>query len=53
MKSAKIKITLPDASVKEFDSGIDGITIAKSIAISLAKNALAIKVNGKLKDLSF
>ena len=52
MKSVKIKITLPDASIKEFDSGIDGITIAKSIAISLAKNALAIKVNGKLKDLS-
>ena len=52
MKSVKIKITLPDASIKEFDSGIDGITIAKSIAISLAKNALAIKVNGDLKDLS-
>jgi threonyl-tRNA synthetase len=53
MKSVKIKITLPDASIKEFDSGIDGIGIAKSIAISLAKNALAIKVNGDLKDLSF
>ena len=52
MKSVKIKITLPDASIKEFDSGIDGIGIAKSIAISLAKNALAIKVNGDLKDLS-
>jgi threonyl-tRNA synthetase len=53
MKSVKIKITLPDSSVKEFESGIDGVGIAKSIAISLAKNALAIKVNGDLKDLSF
>jgi len=53
MKPAMIKITLPDASVKDFESGIDGVGIAKSIAISLAKNALAIKVNGDLKDLSF
>ncbi len=53
MKPVMIKITLPDASIKEFESGIDGLGIAKSIAISLAKNALAIKVNGDLKDLSF
>jgi threonyl-tRNA synthetase len=52
MEPVMIKITLPDSSIKEFESGIDGMGIAKSIAISLAKNALAIKVNGNLKDLS-
>jgi threonyl-tRNA synthetase len=48
-----IKITLPDGAIKEFTNGIEGFEIAKSIAISLAKNALAIKVNGELRDLSY
>ena len=48
-----IKITLPDKSVKEFDSEIDGIGIAKSISNSLAKSAVCIDVNGELKDLSY
>ena len=48
-----IKITLPDKSVKEFDSDIDGIGIAKSISNSLAKSAVCIDVNGELKDLTY
>ena len=48
-----IKITLPDKSVKEFESDIDGIGIAKSISNSLAKSAVCIDVNGELKDLSY
>ncbi len=48
-----IKITLPDKSVKEFDSEIDGIRIAKSISNSLAKSAVCFDVNGELKDLSY
>ena len=48
-----IKITLPDKSVKEFDSDIDGIGIAKSISNSLVKSAVCIEVNGELKDLSY
>ncbi len=48
-----IKITLPDKSVKEFDSDIDGVGIAKSISNSLAKSAVCIDVNGVLKDLSY
>ncbi|MFL2696112.1 MAG: threonine--tRNA ligase [Candidatus Actinomarina sp.] len=47
-----IKITLPDKSIKEFDSDIDGLGIAKSISNSLAKSAICIDVNGELKDLS-
>jgi threonyl-tRNA synthetase len=50
--SAEIKITFPDASIKNFARGISGAEIAKSISISLAKVALAIKVNGELRDLS-
>ena len=50
--SAQIKITFPDGASREFPFGISGEEIAKSISISLAKVALAIKVNGELRDLS-
>jgi len=50
--SAEIKITFPDGAVKNFERGISGTEIAKAISISLAKSALAIKVNGELRDLS-
>ncbi|GDX36224.1 threonine--tRNA ligase [Alphaproteobacteria bacterium] len=49
---SQIKITFPNNDIKEFAKGIDGLKIAQSIAISLAKNALAVKVNDKLQDLS-
>ena len=47
-----IKITFPDGVKKEFLANVTGMEIAKSISISLAKVALAIKVNGDLWDLS-
>lgn len=47
-----IKITFPDSAVKEFESGITTLAIAESISKSLAKKALAGKVNGKLVDLT-
>ena len=50
--SAEIKITFPDGAVKNFARGISGAELAQSISISLAKVALAIKVNGELRDLS-
>jgi len=50
--SNQIKITFPDGNSREFAQGISGAEIAKSISISLAKVALAIKVNGELRDLS-
>jgi threonyl-tRNA synthetase len=49
---SSIKITFPDGNSRDFDAGISGAEIAKSISISLAKVALAIKVNGELRDLS-
>lgn len=47
-----IKITFPDDAVKEFESGTTTLAIAESISKSLAKKALAGKVNGKLVDLT-
>ncbi|MBI4176154.1 MAG: TGS domain-containing protein, partial [Candidatus Aenigmarchaeota archaeon] len=48
----KITITLPDGSTKECNKGITGLEIAESIGKRLAGDALAIKVNGTLKDVS-
>jgi len=45
-----INITLPDNSIKQFDSGITGIGIALSISEGLARNVLAVKVNGEVLD---
>ncbi|KOH45135.1 threonyl-tRNA synthetase [Sunxiuqinia dokdonensis] len=47
-----IKITLPDNSVREFESGITGLEIAKAISNRLAKDVLAISVNGSVWDLN-
>lgn len=47
-----INITFPDGAVKEFESGSSTLDIAKSISNSLAKKALAGKLNGALIDLS-
>ncbi|HFD1717310.1 TPA: threonine--tRNA ligase [Enterococcus faecium] len=47
-----IKITFPDGAVKEFESGTTTLAIAENISKSLAKKALAGKVNGKLVDLT-
>ena len=50
--SEQIKITFPDGAAREFSRNVSGEEIAKSISISLAKVALAIKVNGEIRDLS-
>ncbi len=48
----KVKITFPDGNSKEYDSGISGYKIAESISPRLAQNALAMEVNGIVKDLN-
>src|SRR5206468_5382754 len=48
-----INISLPDGSVRRFDKPVSGADIAAAIGPGLAKAALALKVDGKLKDLSF
>lgn len=49
---SSIKITFPDNSVKEFDASVTTAEIAKSISISLAKKAVAGKVDGNFVDLN-
>lgn len=49
---SQIKISLPDGAVRELPKGSSGFDIAKNISTSLAKIALAIRVNGQLQDLS-
>lgn len=46
-----IKLTFPDGNTKEFDSGVTGMDVAKSISPKLAKNAIALKTPEKIIDL--
>lgn len=46
-----INITFPDKSVREYEKGITGYEIARSIHPGLAKDVLSITVNGELWDI--
>lgn len=47
-----VKITFPDGNIREFPRGTTGAEIASSISEGLARNALAIEVNGEVRELS-
>lgn len=47
-----IKIELPDGSIKEVEAGISGFELANQISHNLAKAALAVEIDGTLKDLT-
>ena len=47
-----VAIKLPDGSIMNMESGVNGVDIAEKISSNLAKAALAITVNGKTQDLS-
>ncbi|MBE6453848.1 MAG: threonine--tRNA ligase [Alphaproteobacteria bacterium] len=47
-----VAIKLPDGSVMEMESGVNGFDIASKISSGLAKAALAVNVNGKMTDLT-
>jgi threonyl-tRNA synthetase len=47
-----VSIKLPDGSVKQFPAAPSGLEVAQSIGAGLAKAALAIKVDGELRDLT-
>ena len=46
-----IRLEFPDGSVREFAATTTGTDVATSISNSLAKKALAVRVNGELRDL--
>lgn len=48
-----VSITLPDGSKREFENAPSVLDIAKNISVSLAKAALAGRVDGRLVDLSY
>ena len=47
-----IKITFPDGSVREYESGVTGLQIAESISSRLAQDVLACGVNGETQELN-
>lgn len=49
---AKIKLEFPDGSKKEFEKGIQGIEVAKSISEGLAKNTYAMKLDDEITDIT-
>lgn len=50
--SNSVNLTLPDGSVRTYDSAVTGATLAGDIGPGLLKAALAIYVDGELWDLS-
>jgi threonyl-tRNA synthetase len=46
-----LNITLPDGSVRQVEPSTTGYDLAASISEGLARNALAVKVNGEIRDL--
>jgi threonyl-tRNA synthetase len=50
---ALLQIQFPDGSVKGFENGVTGFQVAQSISPRLAKEAIAVKVNGEVRDLSY
>jgi threonyl-tRNA synthetase len=45
-----IKITFPDGAVREYNSGVTALEIARSISEGLARKVLAANVNGQVCD---
>lgn len=48
---AELQITLPDGSTRSYHTGTTGYDVAQSISPRLAKAAIAVKVNGEVRDL--
>ncbi len=45
-----INITLPDGSVRQYESGVTAMQVAESISSGLARNVLSAKVDGEVWD---
>jgi threonyl-tRNA synthetase len=50
--STEVRVTLPDGSTKVLPAGATGADLAKSIGPGLAKAAIAVRVNGDVRDLA-
>ena len=47
-----ISLTFPDGSARDFKPGVTGRDVAELISKSLAKKAVAMALDGKVKDLA-
>ena len=47
-----VAITLPDGSVRRYDRPVTGADVAADIGPGLAKAALAVRINGEMKDIT-
>ena len=47
-----IKITFPDGSIREYESGVTGLQIAESISPALARNVVSCAVNDVTTELN-
>ncbi|MBB5572607.1 MULTISPECIES: threonine--tRNA ligase [Rhizobium] len=50
--SQSVSLTFPDGSVRSYDAGATGRDVAESISKSLAKKAVAVAIDGTVRDLS-
>ena len=51
-EAKQISLTLPDGSARSYPGAVSGAEVAASIGPGLAKAALAVKVDGVVKDLA-
>ncbi|MEO1688263.1 MAG: TGS domain-containing protein, partial [Pseudomonadota bacterium] len=51
-EARQVTITLPDGATRTYGAGVTGGEVAADISKSLAKSALAVKIDGTLSDLS-
>ncbi|HEY6061659.1 MAG TPA: threonine--tRNA ligase [Gemmatimonadales bacterium] len=52
MPATAIRVTLPDGSTRELPASATGADLAQSIGPGLAKAAVAVRVNGEVRDLA-
>ena len=46
-----MKITLKDGAVREFEGPMSALEVVKRISNSLAKQAVAVRINGKVMKM--
>ncbi len=46
-----VAVTFPDGASRQFEPGVTGVDIARSISPSLAKRSVAMTLDGALVDL--
>ena len=47
-----VSLTLPDGSVRKFDGPVSGADLAADIGPGLAKAAIAVVIDGEVRDLA-